>query len=100
MRVGWGDACGGAGLRAWAGVAVPSDLTDSVSQVGQAVGGWPAPVALHQRVCPPAPPSCPPGAAYDFHEEKQEEEGDADLAKIEQLKALMGGCQEAGGPAS
>jgi SWI/SNF-related matrix-associated actin-dependent regulator of chromatin subfamily A member 5 len=29
-------------------------------------------------------------SAYDFQEEKQEEEGDADLAKIEQLKQLMG----------
>ncbi|KAL4443678.1 hypothetical protein ABPG75_011415 [Micractinium tetrahymenae] len=29
-------------------------------------------------------------SAYEFEEEKKEEEGDADLAKIEQLKALMG----------
>jgi hypothetical protein len=32
----------------------------------------------------------PPPAAYEFEEEKPGEEGDADLAKVEQLKALMG----------
>ncbi len=35
----------------------------------------------------------PPSAAYDFQEDKQEEEGDADLAKIEQLKQLMGALE-------
>lgn len=45
---------------------------------------------------PPNPLLCVfilPTAAYDFQEDKQEEEGDADLAKIEQLKQLMGGCR-------
>ena len=37
------------------------------------------------------PPPFP--AAYDFQEDKQEEEGDADLAKIEQLKQLMGALE-------
>ena len=40
--------------------------------------------------CLPLPPSLP--AAYEFEEEKAGEEGDADLAKVEQLKALMGEC--------
>ena len=40
----------------------------------------------------PRPPTRPlnPRAAYDFDDDKGAEEGDADLAKVEQLKALMG----------
>ena len=42
--------------------------------------------------CLPGPltPLPPLPAAYEFEEEKAGEEGDADLAKVEQLKALMG----------
>ena len=47
-------------------------------------------IYLPHPACLPACPPPPLPAAYEFEEEKAGEEGDADLAKVEQLKALMG----------